>query len=282
MSNVGLVSSVDLPTNLYKAIHDPIVAAGHKVGFEHASGDYDSDSRRKMRTAVRKLVNTTMPKPDLLIATGGLVAAKAVSDFVDSHDDVPFLVCVGRAPNEGSSLWGHSHFIGGINLDTANQNTTRATLLRKRHSSITSVSHICLLYNKNSHMAAKEAREWSFFGLLKESSVEHGSTYHASQFVDDFKSLPRGTQAVIVSSDPFFASKAADLTAAAHHFAGPICYPNSLYQATAQKGVSMIHGADLKAAYDELCAKALAYLSAHAPKPKTMGLDTPLPVTHNL
>jgi hypothetical protein len=282
MANVGLVSSVDLPSNLFKAINDPIVAAGHKVGFEHASGDYDSDSRRKMRTAVSKLVNTTMPKPDLLIATGGLVAAKAVSDFVDTHEDIPFLVCVGRAPNEGSSLWGHSHFIGGVNLDTANQNTTRATLLRNRHPSITSVSHICLLYNKHSHMAAKEAREWSFFGLLKESSVEHGSTYHASQFVEDFDSLPRGTQAVIVSSDPFFASKAANLTAAAQLFAGPICYPNSLYQATAQPGVSMIHGADLQGAYNDLCAKALAYLSAPAPKPKTMGLDTPLPVTINL
>jgi hypothetical protein len=277
MAKIGLVSSIALPNNLLDAVRLPLLNGGHTVSYEHASGDYDANSKRKMKKAVRKIGNVA--SLELVVAVGGLVAARAVSDYIDAHDDIPFLICVGRAPNEGSSLWENDQFIGGINLDTANQNTSRATALMQRHPSlISNVSSVCLLYNKNSHMAAREAKEWSFFGPTKESCVDQAA-YDPSHFASDFTatSLPRGTQAMIVSSDPFFASKAADLTAAARAWGKPVCYPNELYKASALPGMSMIYGPNLEAAYGALSAKALAYLSA-ATKPKTMGMDTPMPV----
>ncbi len=286
---VGIVSSVALPVGpgtLFNALTGPITAAGHIIATpETAGGDYDVHSKREMRRAVRKLLNppAPTPNPDMVIAVGGLVAARAVSDYFDAHENqaLPFLICVGRAPNEGSTLWENDQFMGGINLDSANQNTTRATLLMKKNPGlVSSVNEICLYYNKNSHMAAREAKEWSFFGLLKESSVDHNAANTAGQFRDDFKTLPRGTKAVIVSSDPFFASKASEVTAAAlAEFAGkPVCYPNALYPVAGQP-LFMIYGANLAAAYDALGKKAVGLLALA--KPRNQGLDTPLPETVN-
>jgi hypothetical protein len=279
---VGVVSSIALPQGagtLWEALTGPLTAAGHTVlPLQHANGNYDANSKRDMKRAVRRLLNVPN-RPDLVIAVGGLVAARAVSDYTEAVGDLPFLVCIGRAPNEGSSLWDNDQFMGGINLDSANQNAHRAALLKQRYPGVTSVRDICLYYNKQSHMAAREAREWSFLGKLMESTVDHTAANTAAQFRNDFRSLPVGTKAVIVSSDPFFASKANEITAAAlAEFPGrPICYPNAVYHASAQPGFRMVYGANLKQAYAALGNMAVAFLAL--PQPANMGLDTPIPET---
>src|SRR5207237_24162 len=107
----GIVSSITLPAALSTALTTPLTTAGHtQLGpIESANGNYDADGKRKMKVAVKNLI-TANPGADLVIAVGGLVAAKAVSDYIDLHDPIPFLVCIGRAPNEGSSLWNNDSF----------------------------------------------------------------------------------------------------------------------------------------------------------------------------
>ena len=281
-ARVGIVSSIPPAALPLASLTAPITAAGHILtpAPEDANGNYDADSKREMKRAVKRLLNVPVGnRPQLVISIGGLVAARGVSDYIDSHDDIPFLACIGRAPNEDSSLWNNEQFVGGINLNTANQNQARGDLLKQNFgAAITSVKNICLYFNKNSHMAKKEAKEWSFFGSLKESSVDHtanNATIQA-QFEEDFANLPRGTEAVIVSSDPFFLSKASRLTAAIlARFGGrPICYPNGTYYGFGQPNYRLVYGVNLATAYTLLGQKAVAYLAA----PGDMGLDTPPPV----
>src|SRR4029078_12163826 len=101
--------------------------------------------------------------------------------------------------------------------------------------------------------------------------------YNANQFVTDFNNLPAGTAAVIVSSDPFFTSKSADIVAAARGWARPVCYPNEIYKAANPlQGSSMVYGPSLSTAFQALGDKAKAFLNAN-PRPSKIGLDTPHP-----
>ena len=284
--NVGVVSSTDIKgfnPNLYNGfVNNLNLPAGTAApAYEHAGGDYDANSRRGMKQAVRRLFKAN-PNLDLAVALGGLVSARALSDYVDATGvAVPFLILIGRTPNDGGSLWQNDQFIGGINLDTANQNTYRATCLVGHYSTPANpiaVENICLLYNSNSHMGQREATDWSFFGLVKKSSVvQTAAGYNPNQFANDFTSLPAGTKAVIVSSDPFFTSKAADLVAAARVWASPVCYPNEIYRAANPlTNASMIYGPDLSTAFQLLGAKGAAYLNGN-PRPSQVGLDSPHP-----
>jgi hypothetical protein len=150
--------------------------------------------------------------------------------------------------------------------------------MKKHPADVTAVNQVCLYYNRNSHMAAKEAKEWSFFGPRKECSVDQtaGDAVILDQLKDDFASLPRRTKAVIISSDPFLASRAnAVKTAAQDKFGGPVCYPNALYHSGSTQANVMIYGASLLTAYSDLGRKAVDLLALA--KPKNMGLDTPIP-----
>jgi hypothetical protein len=126
-------------------------------------------------------------------------------------------------------------------------------------------------------MGAREAKDWSFFGKVMQSSVSQTNTYQGQQFANDFANLPAQTQAVIVSGDPFFTSKASDLVAAASKWAKPVCYPNEIYTAAKPlQGASMVYGPDLSTAYTSLGQKAADYLTANV-KPSQAGLDSPHP-----
>src|SRR5260221_8051130 len=128
MSRVGIVSSFLLPVTLFTKLTTPLSA--HTITQKDAGGDYDAKSRRKMKQAVKDLLNVPAPsRPELVIAVGGLVAATAVSNYIAVNDDIPFLVCIGRVPNDGSSLLDNDQFMGGINLDTPSQNSIRAAYL---------------------------------------------------------------------------------------------------------------------------------------------------------
>jgi hypothetical protein len=276
MKKVGIVSSIPIPTgtgSLHEKLTKPITDAGHSIAaMKNAGGDYNAKSKRKMRRAVKDLLDAD--SFDLIISVGGLVAARAVSDAIAATDNVGFLVCVGRAPNEGSSLWDNDLFMGGINLDTPSQNPLRAAYLIQQNSgTVKSVTDICLYYNDKSHMAEKEANEWRFSGgLVKKSSVDHtaNDTAIRAAINADFASLPSGTKAIIVSSDPFFAAKASILTDEFKSM--PTCYPNSRFSPPTG---SFSYGVDIGKAYNELGKKAVSYLAT----PKQMGLDTLIPDT---
>jgi hypothetical protein len=276
--NVGVVSSTDvkgLNPALYNSFANKL-PAGTVITYQHASGVYDANSKGQMKRAVRQLFAGN-PNYDLAVALGGLVSARALSDYIDAVGlSLPFLALVGRAPNDGTSLWQNDNFIGGINLDTANQNTYRAKCVTDHYC--VAVNNICLLYNSNSHMGARESDDWSFFGTVKKSSVvQTPGGYNGAQFANDFATLPANAKAVIVSADPFFTSKATDIVAAATTWAQPVCYPNEIYNnANPLAGKSMIYGPDLSTAYQSLGQKAADYLNAN-PRPPQMGLDSPHP-----
>jgi hypothetical protein len=279
MAKIAVLSSTNFKGSTLDTLFVGQLPAGTAVTYYSAGGNYDAASAGNIKQVANTIDPTNL---DLIVAVGGLVSAQAVSDFLDDNNlNIKFLILIGRAPNETSGLWNNKLCIGGINLDTANQNAYRATcLVEHKWTGIAAfaVNNVCLLYNQNSHMGAREAKDWSFFGPTKRSTVSQ-TGYDKKQFVYDFSHLPAQAKAIIVSSDPFFTSNAADIIAAAKNWGNPVCYPNELY-GTATTGISMIYGPDLKTAYKALGVKAATYLAA-ATKPASVGLDSPHPPQPN-
>jgi hypothetical protein len=238
-----------------------------------AGDDYDTNSANNILTKAKTLDKTA----NLIITLGGLVAAEAVAQLKASdYPSATFLVLVGNTPKHQSWLEKRDNnkipLLGGVDLESTTLNPARAdALVAKWPNVVTDRTKICLYYNNNSHMIAEELTEWEFHvrGLTFPSSVSQ-SNYTKTAFGTDFNGLPAGTQAVVVSSDPFFAAKASDLSAAATNVY--VCYPTSAYTAST-KGI--VYGSSLNDAYKALGAKANKYLNdlMQGTPPAYMGLD---------
>lgn len=238
-----------------------------------AGDDYDTDSANNILTKAKTLDKTA----DLIITLGGLVAAEGVAQLkANDYPDATFLVLVGNTPKHNSWLEKRDNsripLLGGIDLESATLNPARANaLIAKWPNVVTDRTKICLYYNKNSHMVAEELTEWEFHvrGLVLPSSVSQ-SNYDKTAFATDFNGLPAGTEAVVISSDPFFAAKASDLSAAAANIY--VCFPTSAYTSSTK---SIVYGSSLNDAYKALGAKANTYLNdlMQDNAPSYMGLD---------
>jgi hypothetical protein len=185
-----------------------------------------------------------------------------------------FLSIIGNFPKANSALLTKAanrvKFIGGVDLNATNFNPARAAALGK------DPTQTYLYFNGNSHLAKDEVAQWKFLvgGQILQSSHDQTKQYDQTRFAADFAPLAGlGAQAVVVSSDPFFSSHAADLVAAAPQGI-PFCYPNELYT-TARFGVDTIYGASLQNGYTTLALKAANYLQGLiAGNPKGwMGVD---------
>jgi len=156
-------------------------------------------------------------------------------------------------------------FLGGISLETPNHNPERVAALMKNFASVTDLTKIWLYYNDNSHMHEDEIDEWKFYvgDKILPSSVDQ-TGFDKTQFDDDFatSSIPSDAQAVVVSADPFFGSKASDLvsSAASVRPSLPFCYPIDLYK-PARPAKAVVYGPKLKDAFEALGAKAQSCLT---------------------
>ena len=139
----------------------------------------------------------------LLIASGGIVSARAAAAAaVKATPPTPVLVCIGQ---DDPSLNGPN--IAGINLKTPAQNKYRATLLKSRNGP-TSEDNIWLVVNANSAMGKAERDAWDaeerpFVETGRSGNNNDGKLAKAFDYAKD-----EDAEAFIISSDPFFTSKA--------------------------------------------------------------------------
>lgn len=294
---VAVLTSTDLPNNpntninyLQNIKNELNVPGGVNTTVISAQGNYNSNSTKNIMRVVR---TNLQPNRDLILTVGGLVMAKALANFLYNRRwQTPFLMLIGSTPSPTSGLWNDPNLIGGVNLDTANQNNLRAQYMLEYYgqgqtsptAGFIDVSQICLLYNENSHMGAQESMAWQFHGRpTLASSVNNQAAYVANPnpFNNDFQNLPAGTKAVIVSADPFFTSHAADIMQAAMQIIPPIpiCFPNEQYVTAAgsPQAKSMIYGPNLAKAYTLLGQMANTYLNAVPAARQPMGIKTPEP-----
>jgi hypothetical protein len=239
-----------------------------------AGDDYDTDSVKNILTVAQTLDQNA----DLIVTLGGLVAAEAVAKLkTKDYPNAVSLVLVGNAPKHGSALEKKNGIplMGGIDLESTTLNPARVTALLSNFKSVTDRTKICLYYNQNSHMIQEELTEWNFHvdGYSLQSTANQAkANYDPKAFGADFADLPKDTQAVVISSDPFFAAKASDLAAAANTWGKPVCYPTSAF--TVSK-TSIVSGPNLNLAYQALGNKANQYLVAFMKKaaPSFLGFD---------
>jgi hypothetical protein len=260
LSSTGMAANQNSP---YQQYFLPTLTAAFAPGQitvrppRSAQGNYDKDSNNNILNVARMIGKDA----DLIVTVGGLVAAEAVAKLPSGGNNwnAVFLSIIGNFPKQNSALLAKAnnrvHFIGGVDLNATNLNPARAAALN-----VADETKICLYYNSNSHLAADELAHWNFYvgGLNLASSHDQTQPYNAARFAADFGGLAgMGAAAVVVSSDPFFASHAGDLSAAAPNGI-PFCYPNELY--TTRFGVDILNGASLENGYTTLANKAVEYL----------------------
>ena len=266
MANVAILSSTTFQNSAQDGWFKSKMPAGTVYTYFNADGDYETNSTGKLKQVAANIPNSV----NVIVTVGGLVAAEAAANLKkNSLPNTVFFSILGGRPKKNSALLTRPTqnipLIGGIDLDTPNHNSERVALLQQYFpTAVTDPTKICLYCNGNSHMADDEMEDWEFHMGAKDlvSSVKQQGGYNAQQFKDDFNTFGQ-IQAVVVSSDPFFASKAADLIAAATAWNKPVCYPTEFYSG-AQATTSLIYGPGLKAAFEALGTKVSKYISAPA------------------
>jgi len=147
-----------------------------------AGGDYG-----RLGALAQSLVSQDV---EVLIAAGGIVAAKAAIDAA-SPKNLPVLYVTGRAPSiDGLDKYSKAY---GVNVDTTN-------LLQSRRQDLEAIlgagAKIVLMVNPRAVVASEEEKS---FGSYFQASV--------SNLDSAFASGVEGVQGVVVSADPYFNSQ---------------------------------------------------------------------------
>jgi hypothetical protein len=270
-SGAALGSTNSVYSSFFSALNNGIPAGTITLKTVQYNGDYDTNSTGQILNGTNG-AKTICKSSHLIVAVGGLVAAEAVAQLKKSdYSNAVYLIMAGNTPKHNSNLEKQNPtnipLLGGVDIESTNRNPARANALVSTFTAtVTDRTKICLYYNSNSHMVAEELAEWDFHvgggnGLSLTSTVKQNNNYDKQQFKDDLTHLPTGTQAVVISSDPFFALKASDLSDVANNnCAVPVCYPGRAYTTMANK--SIFSGPSMKAAYTALGAKANTYVNA--------------------
>jgi hypothetical protein len=246
--------------------------------YFNGAGDYKKDSSAgKLKDEAEKI-----PREgpfDLIVTVGGIVAAEAAAKLKknDFGGTPPkgFVSIFGGLPSKTSKLLekdaDHITFLGGVSLDTPNSNPERVKSLMNNFE-VTNVTKIWLYYNKNSQLHEVEKEDWDFYvrGGTLESSVNQ-TAYDPNDFNLDFANkIPPDAQAVVISADAFFGSRAAHLLAAAKMRGLPVCYPTELYDPQ-NPAKAVVYGPDFEQAFKALGTKAAVCIAAA--NPSFMGVE---------
>jgi hypothetical protein len=227
-------------------------ANAYDLSEDSAKGDYGHhrSKRKKLNSKARKMAGNV----DLIVASGGIVSARAAVKAA-SKADKKVLICIGRDdPELGDDL---DVDVGGINLNTPDANGYRLALLLKSDSTLKE-EDVWLVVNSNSAMGKQERDEWEAQGrqcLETGKNRKNDDTKLATAFA---YALDNDAKAFIISSDPFFTSRAAKIRTLT---AGkPTCFAfKQCLDAT--PGANIAWGYDLEKVYENLGAQAKAALA---------------------
>ena len=241
----------------------------------HAHGNYT-----KLSNAVSNLIKEVNTRPQLFVTAGGMVSALSAipnTDYGDGLAPISVLALVGRQilppPPLPAGLQLGAYYIDKIitNPDgTATNSTllTKAKTLRDNYGKPFNAQW--LIYNANSSTATSEVAEWQrivgLAGQAIDASYSGGNdALNLRKAFND--ALNQGAQAIVLSADPQFFTKAHRIVAYAKSHPGLImCYPFQEYDAEcADLGLSaqadyMIYGPDMGQAYLKLGYNAGQYI----------------------
>jgi hypothetical protein len=213
---------------------------------------------------------------DIIVATGGLVSAKAVRSYTK-----PILVIIGSGdqniitPN-----------MAGWNMDCFTANRTRVQKLTNIYG--VSPSNICLFYNSNSSMGVDEKDDWKmnvFPPAVNPLAVNMNNNDHNEDvdFSGAFDSAlmlfangpnPRAPKAIVVSADPFLTKQRQDIIDEAKkrnidtNLKLVMCYPNDyLLPSDLDLNLNMAYGPVMTEIFSDLGEKAASLLTGDAISP---------------
>jgi hypothetical protein len=227
-----------------------------------------------LENKIQELVNDH--SVNMIVCAGGLVSAFAA---VNKQVKKPFLVSIGNIPDDFDLDPNNANYkyCGGINLDTVNQNLDRRTYLLQHFGGI-DPAKVVLMYNEKSRMGKIEKNAWTSKGWPVVSIKNN----NVVEFPTAFNDAKTKGHAVIVSGDPFFTNKKAELVTQGNASQLTVCYPFDAYDtANPKTNISMRYGPSLSRAYGALGRKAAQILTALTANPPTpapfTGLDTLVP-----
>jgi ABC-type uncharacterized transport system substrate-binding protein len=261
-----------------KEAGDPLLVAFKKaltaMGWTEGSGNNYTISQRSAGGAYKRGDNSTLEGlanqlvkdgVDLIVASGGLVAANAAKVATNSNSK-PVLVCIGRLPTRDEDPIQDRPNIAGVSVDTPNQNKVRGEILDVDNNKT------CLIYNANSKMGTKEANQWKKVHKDNAITVAYTKDTHT---VADLKALfteakNKNAEALIISGDPFFGSEVSTIVAEVKKLGVPVCYPFRAF-VNAHPG-SVGYGPDLAQAYELLGYFAYLILEKGVKPRETIGI----------
>jgi hypothetical protein len=221
---------------------------------ESAGAEYghSRNKRKKLNNGAKKLITGGV---DLIVASGGIVSARAAVKAA-AKKDKKVLVCIGRDdPELGDDL---DVDVGGINLNTPDANNHRLALLLQANAGLEE-EDVWLVVNSNSAMGRQERDEWEAHGRQcletgKDRENKEGKLKSAFDYA-----LDNGAAAFIISSDPFFTSKADKIRALTG--GKPACFAfKQCLDTTA--GANIAWGYDLEKVYQNLGTQAKNILTS--------------------
>jgi hypothetical protein len=225
MANIAIVSSTEFGGSNQACFEAGLASClGGKskptiLGSFQSKGNYDVTVLREwIRTAVKN-----NPRPDLIVAAGGLEMAQAAASELQEQD--PKFIYLSNDALEGNP----AAFAGGVNLNAPGADHARKTLLKKTYSSVQDAS-MYLVVNNNSPMSPNDAKDWPSDRVARFfDGVANPLRKAGDQFKVEFAKLAQRRPAptgLVISADPhFFYWRTAFTNAVAEKLPVPVCYP---------------------------------------------------------
>jgi hypothetical protein len=217
---LGILSSIPFAGTSLKAAFEQ----GYGKTLAYAPPFFESlgYTSSKYSTALQQL-NDATNQVTLIVAIGGGVAEKNAASMAHPAQKPTVSLVGGRlqgSPNPHTGL-----FRDRISLESFNTNLDRRNWLHKHYS--IQLNEICLLYNPNSATVSQETPGFQYSVPANNIDENTQSGPASSEFTQAFRQISQiidrnGNpiiKAVIVSADPWFKQRSAELVAAADRWA---------------------------------------------------------------
>ena len=236
-----------------KVVIDPATTTRVRIKKRIHSGNYgpsdDADDLGKLGKAVHG------KNISLVIATGGVVAARAVWSATDPNTNPAKIFAIaGRADGApaGAITW---------NLDSVTNDQDRLNKFISYFSPQLKPENVWLLYNSNSAMGSHESDVWPGGGSENANNGAHNEDMDLAKAFNNI-AANHAAKAVMVSADPFFFSHRGLVITEAKQHKLKMCYPNTEFWKSANgDGSSISVGPTLASVYRDVGVKAAAYLA---------------------
>jgi hypothetical protein len=228
MTNIAIVTSTSFGGSNKECFKAGLASALSSQHQPTILDPFESDgSYSDLRQLVRKAVNNN-PRPDLIVAAGGLEMAQAAAWELQEQD--PKFIFMSNDALEGRAV----ALAGGANINAPGEDAARKAILKSKYPNVQDASTY-LVVNNNSPMWPNDAKNWPparvarFFDGIPNPRKNEQTTDADNHFIAEFDQLAQRTPAptgLVISADPYFRYwRTAFAIALAEKIPVPVCYP---------------------------------------------------------